>query len=83
MNFSPMEGIIRKIVVGRDPKDAMAYYVGMRAGEGRVSAIVEDGKHLHRYGKSRYLIYIESDNAQTLWKSIEDMPCITELDCNF
>ena len=32
-----MEGLIRKIVVGRDPKDAMAYYVGMRAGTGKVS----------------------------------------------
>ena len=29
------EGLIRKIIIGRDPKDAMAYYVGMRAGEVR------------------------------------------------
>ena len=78
-----MEGIIRKIVVGRDPKDAMAYYIGMKAGSGRGSAIVQDDKHLHRYGKNRYLIYIESDNSQTLWKAVDDMPCITELDCNF
>jgi len=45
-----MEGIIRKIIIGKDPKDAMAYYVGMRAGKGEVSAIVRDEKHLHRYG---------------------------------
>ena len=35
-----MEGLIRKIIIGRDPKDAMAYYVGMNAGRGKVSAIV-------------------------------------------
>ena len=29
-----MDGLIRKIIIGRDPKDAMAYYVGMRAGGG-------------------------------------------------
>ena len=37
-----MEGLIRKIVVGRDPKDGMAYYVGMRAGAGKVSTIIQD-----------------------------------------
>ena len=37
-----MEGVIRKIIIGRDPKDAMAYYVGMRAGKNTVSAIVND-----------------------------------------
>ena len=37
--------MIRKIVIGRDPKDAMAYYVGMKAGAGKVVAIVEDEAH--------------------------------------
>ena len=37
-----MDGLIRKIVVGRDPKNGMAYYIGMRAGHGEISAIVED-----------------------------------------
>ena len=41
-----MDGVIRKIVIGRDPKDAMAYFVGMRAGSGQVSAIVLDDEHL-------------------------------------
>jgi len=43
--------MIRKIIIGRDPKDAMAYYVGMRAGAGKVSAIVQDEAHLHHHGK--------------------------------
>ena len=40
-----MEGLIRKIVVGEDPKNGMAYYVNMRAGEGQVSAILMDEEH--------------------------------------
>ena len=32
------EGYVRKIVIGHDPKNGMAYYIGMRAGDGNVSA---------------------------------------------
>ena len=53
-----MEGLIRKIVVGRDPKDAMAYYVGMRAGAGKVSTIVDDERHLHKHGKNREGLWV-------------------------
>ncbi len=55
-----MDGIIRKIIIGRDPKDAMAYYIGMRAGDGKVSAIVMDEEHLYRYQKKRYLVYLHT-----------------------
>jgi len=75
--------MIRKIVIGRDPKDAMAYYVGMRAGAGKVSAIVEDEAHLHRFSKKRYLIYIENEEGTILWKSVDSMPCIVEYDIKF
>ncbi len=78
-----MNGLIRKIVIGKNPKDAMAYYVGMRAGGGNVSAIVLDDHHLHRFSKTRYLVYMEVDDSQVLWKSVDDMPCIIEYDCNF
>ena len=78
-----MEGIIRKIIIGRDPKDAMAYYVGMRAGNGEVSAIVLDDRHLHDYNKTRYLVYVQREDGQVLWKAVDDMPCIIEFDCNF
>ena len=78
-----MEGLIRKIVIARDPKDGMAYYVGMKAGRGTVSAIVEDERHLHNYGFKRYLIYIENDTETMLWKVIDSMPCIIEFDLNF
>ena len=78
-----MDGIIRKIIIGRDPKDAMAYYIGMRAGDGKVSASVMDEEHLYRYQKKRYLVYLQSNDGQVLWKSVDDMPCIIEYDCNF
>ena len=75
--------MIRKIVIGRDPKDAMAYYVGMRAGSGRVVAITEDDAYLRRYGKKRYLIYIENEEGTMIWKAVDDMPCILEYDLKF
>ena len=78
-----MDGLIRKIIIGQNPKDAMAYYVGMRAGDGEVSAIVLDEEHLYRYQKKRYLVYLQSDSGQVLWKSVDEMPCIIEYDCNF
>ena len=79
-----MEGLIRKIIIGRDPKDAMAYYVGMRAGDGKVSAILEDERALVKYNKKRYLVYLqEEDGSQVLWKAVDDMPCLLEFDLNF
>jgi hypothetical protein len=78
-----MNGLIRKIVIGPNPKDGMAYYVGMRAGGGEVCAIVLDDHHLHRHSRTRYLVYIEVDETQALWKAVDDMPCIIEFDLNF
>lgn len=81
-----MSGLIRKIIVGQNPKNAMAYVVGMEAGRSSmsISAIVFDEEHLVRYNKSRYLIYVkEEDGVQTLWKYVEEMPVIIEYDLNF
>tara|TARA_R110002153_G_scaffold124385_1_gene270602 strand:- start:79 stop:309 length:231 start_codon:yes stop_codon:yes gene_type:complete len=75
--------MIRKIVIGRDPKDAMAYYIGMRAGAGKVSAILLDESHLHKYGSKRYIIYIENDEGTMVWKTVDGMPCIIEYDLKF
>mgnify|MGYP003124825235 CR=1 FL=1 len=84
-----MEGVIRKIIIGRDPKDAMAYYIGMKAGANIVSTIIDlclsrQVNHLHVHGKSRYLIYVQDeDEIQTLWKAVVDIPCMLEFDLNF
>jgi hypothetical protein len=75
--------MIRKIVIGRDPKDAMAYYIGMRAGSGKVSAILLDEQHLHKYGSKKYLIYIENEEGTMVWKAVDGMPCIVEYDLKF
>lgn len=77
------EGYVRKIVIGKDPKNGMAYYVGMRAGEGKVSAIVLDTEFLHKFESVRYLVYVEKYDEVYLWKSINQMPCIIEYDLDF
>jgi hypothetical protein len=76
--------LIRKIVVGINPKDAMAYFIGQRAGDASIDAILLDKTYFHNTGKRRYLIYISNENSGTmLWKTVEDMPCLIEYDCNF
>jgi hypothetical protein len=75
--------LIRKIVIGQNPKDAMAYYVGMPVGSAKVSFIVLDDEHLHKYNFKRYLIYIEGTEGTMLWKSVDSMPCMVEYDCKF
>jgi hypothetical protein len=78
-----MDGLIRKIIIGKDPKNGMAYFVGMRAGESRISAIVQDDAYLHKFDKSRYLVYTEGEEGTDLWKIVEDMPCILEFNLDF
>ncbi len=73
------EGLIRKIIIGRDPKDAMAYYVGMRAGGGKVCAILEDEKALVKYNKKRYLVYIETDEGHSFGKPLTRCPVFWNL----
>lgn len=79
-----MTGLIRKIVVGRDPKNGMAYYLGMEVGRNKVSAIVFDEEHLVRYHKERYLVYVEDESGvNTLWKCISECSTVCEYDLNF
>lgn len=73
--------IIRKIIAGRDPKNAMAFVVGQSVyGGGEIHAITSDGRAQSLYGKSRYLVYVENKDGIILWKSIEDMPVVIEYD---
>ena len=83
-----MEGLIRKIIIGKEPKtNAMAYYIGMPVGKDKenvVSAIVYDDTTFARHSKSRYYIYLqEPSGCQVLWKTIDDMPCAVEYGLNF
>jgi len=78
-----MDGLIRKLVIGKDPKNGMAYFLGMKAGGGKVSAIIQDDSYLHKHSKCRYLVYVEREEGTDLWKAIDDMPCLIEFDLDF
>ena len=75
--------MIRKIVIGINPKDAMAYYVGMKVGNMKVDSIVVDEKFLVVHNIRIYLIYLTSDEGVMLWKTIEDLPVVVEYNLNF
>ena len=77
------EGFVRKIIIGEDPKNGMAYYIGMRAGDGSVSAIALDTEFLHKFDTVRYLVYVLKNEETFLWKSVNQMPCLIEYDLNF
>jgi hypothetical protein len=76
--------LIRKIVIGQNPKDAMAYYTGMIVGSAKIDTIILDEEALVRYQIRRYRIYIkDSDEGTMLWKDIVGMPVVIEYDCRF
>ena len=76
--------LIRKIVIGQNPKDAMAYYTGMTVGSAKIDTIILDEEALVRYQIRRYRIYItDPDEGTMLWKDIVGMPVVIEYDCRF
>lgn len=75
--------MIRKIIVGPNPKDAMAYVVGMKAGTGEVDSIVRDETALYKYSRTIYRIFIRTEDGVMEWKAIENMPVMLEYDLNF
>jgi hypothetical protein len=76
--------LIRKIIIGQNPKDAMAYYIGMPVGASKIDAIILDEEALVRYQIRRYRIYINnSEDGTMLWKDIVGMPVVIEYDCRF
>ena len=78
-----MIGAIRKIIIGPDPKNGMAYFVGMTVHSGEISAIVQDDRALHKHNILRYLVSVKTDEGQEIWKVIEGLPCIIENNLNF
>lgn len=72
--------MIRKIVIGLNPKDAMAYYVGMNAGDGKIVAIE---KKFSEFGDVVVPIFIQTEQGTSLWKEVMSMPMIIEYDCKF
>jgi hypothetical protein len=75
--------MIRKIIVGPDSKDGMAYFVGMKVAGGEVVAIEHDEKMLLVHSVNSYTVYIQKPEGTMPWKTIASMPVMIEYDCNF
>ena len=76
--------LIRKIVIGQNPKDAMAYYIGMRVGDNKIVVIEFNERGYNKTGERSYNIFIEHPKDGTMfWKEVVNMPCIVEYDLNF
>ena len=81
-----MEGQIRKLIVGSDPLNAMAFVVGKPTSLNNSHKIHEinfDDRHFHKTGNNRFVIKIEKENELWEWKIIENLPFIVEFNCNF
>lgn len=76
-------GKIRKIIIGQDPKNAMAYELGRvfstPSGVMKIVMIEEDQNDFYFFGNVRYNIWVEmADKSQHLWKFYEKMPVSVE-----
>ena len=76
-------GIIRKIIIGANPKEALAFEIGRTfitpMGELKVVEIVEDQANFYFFGNIRYLIYAEKeDKTIFVWKYFERHATIVE-----
>lgn len=84
MEITPA-GIIRKLVVGHNPKDeGLAFVVGNRIGKNLITDIVEDINQFHIFGKVRFLIYVQvnGEGEKVLWKGLDGVPVTIEYDLN-
>lgn len=80
MNRTP-SGIIRKIVIGHNPKDeGLAFFVGQRFGEKIITDIVEDINQFHIFGRVRFLVYARTAEGTNLWKAFDGVPVTIEYD---
>ena len=75
--------MIRKIIIGTNPKDAMAYYLGMKVKDSIVSAIEVDERILHTTARVEYVIFLTGPEGTMPWKRVSGMPVILEYDCDF
>jgi len=75
--------MIRKIIIGTNPKDAMSYYIGMTVNGSTIVQIELDERHLALRNATAYMVYIKNDEGVMPWKRIEGMPVLIEYDCDF
>jgi hypothetical protein len=77
--------LIRKISVGPNPKDCMAYSIGQTVIDGnyKITDIVLNDRVMHETSVHRYDIWVEKNNERFLWKSVVNSTCIIENDLKF
>lgn len=73
------EHLIRKIICGTDPLNAMVFMLG----KNNVVSIEYDDRYFHKTSQDRFHVYINKDSQLFLWKTISGMPTIIEYDCDF
>tara|TARA_R100000231_G_C5300341_1_gene157356 strand:+ start:38 stop:256 length:219 start_codon:yes stop_codon:yes gene_type:complete len=72
-----MEALIRKVIVGSDPKRGLAWVVGQSVGDGRIS-------HIHQEEDGDILIFVLMNEEEYLWKRIsKNTSFICENDLKF
>lgn len=78
-------GKIRKIIVGRDPKDALTYEVGKvfslpKAETLTVTEIVRDENSFYYFGSVTYIVYakLSGKGEAIMWKYFENHCVIVE-----
>ena len=81
-DFVRSEGIIRRIIVGVNPKDGMSFTHGQAMGALTISNIIKDKNYFYKFGKMRFLIYVTKERytEESLWKEVIDMPVTIEYD---
>ncbi len=76
------KGIIRKIILGADPMQGLAFTVGQEVGQGRefkITRIIEDEVVFYKFGAIEYLVYVESDKTEEeIWKVFKEIPISVE-----
>jgi len=73
--------LLEKSSWGKTPKTP---FVGQKTGDSVVDSIIQDERALALHGIRRYLVYIyNSEKGTMLWKTIDEMPCLIEHDCDF
>ena len=72
-----METVIRKVIVGSDPKRGLAWVVGQSVGEGEIT-------HIHQEDNGDILIFVLMGEEEYLWKRIsKNTSFICENDLKF
>ena len=82
MEIEIPSGVIRRIIIGVNPKDGMSFSVHQAMGQLMICDIIKDKNYFYKFGKIRFLIYVVKGVSaeKLLWKEFIDMPVTIEYD---